>query len=512
MIEELGRVLDEAEAGQLPALIAEWSIADPARRELARLIRIDLALTAVRPELAIPCLVRRRAPIDAWVAAWAPGKRWLRALGGPWPLPAGIVEEYRTDATGSLAVRDVDGAGVIGIAGAIAWDRGTGRTIDPRGLVVEPRSPWRLITERMPARDGRAVLDDGTRRVELETGDGEAATHLVPIGTELAIVITEAFDYGDAYDHASYLIDPARGRVIWRAEGRIGTAGLRDGALVCVESEGLSLRDVETGAVGGSWGCFDPGELAIAPDGAIVTYGGGVIRVWDPDLALAAQVAMPARGRAWRKIAFSPDGAHVFTAPFLARAGDPAVVRVLDVNGPGWLEGGPPRDCQRLGNAAFMEITPFAFRAWRTTDGELAIDDRRRGARHGDLVAFDAAGERHAVWSRGGLVVHDVASGARLFEAELAAPARESDRLGFSADGTRLFWRHAGTLHELAIAAERVEIVDAVTWELPPEELAIVDGLLAIDDLAIPCDDERAVVSPTGRELASEHERFVIEG
>src|SRR5207248_11045016 len=64
------------------------------------------------------------------------GRAWLRALRPPEvPLDAGVVEEYRTAIEGAVRFSD-DGAtiGVVGAAGAIAWDRATGRLVDARTL------------------------------------------------------------------------------------------------------------------------------------------------------------------------------------------------------------------------------------------------------------------------------------------------------------------------------------------------------------------------------------------
>jgi len=64
MIEQLARVLEEAEAGQLPALIAEWSTADASRRAIAGALRVDLAVLAtLRVEAAL--LLRQESQPEA---------------------------------------------------------------------------------------------------------------------------------------------------------------------------------------------------------------------------------------------------------------------------------------------------------------------------------------------------------------------------------------------------------------------------------------------------------------
>ena len=55
----LQRLLDEAEARQLPALIAEWSERSDALSWVARALQLDLPLLIERPELVLTCLYRR---------------------------------------------------------------------------------------------------------------------------------------------------------------------------------------------------------------------------------------------------------------------------------------------------------------------------------------------------------------------------------------------------------------------------------------------------------------------
>jgi hypothetical protein len=122
----LARVLDEAGARQLPALIEDWESADDARSWIARALRIDLALAIEKPEIVMPALHRRcvrfgddqpwfkRAKhprhaheaavvVEDWIAVWSPGRQWLRSL---WPpaltLDAGVVDEYRSEVRGQV--------------------------------------------------------------------------------------------------------------------------------------------------------------------------------------------------------------------------------------------------------------------------------------------------------------------------------------------------------------------------------------------------------------------------
>lgn len=520
MIEQLARVLEEAEAGQLPALIAEWSTADASRRAIAGALRVDLAVLVAHPGLVIPCLARRRERIaragqrssrgvlDAWTATWSHGKRWLRSC--DLDLPPGIVEEYRTGIRGRLAVADAEGAGVIGVVGehaAIAWDRGTGRRIDPHALrVSEPR--WRPA-DRDPRREGRAELTDGHRTIKLAIGGDESATGVLPVDDHHALVTTRFFE-DDDYTHVAYLVDLATGRSRWRIEDQILACAGRGDALVAIAPEVIALRDLTTGAVRGSWGCTDPGEVEVAPDGAIVTRSGSVIRVWDPVAAIAANEVRARRSESWIDAAFSPDGAYVLAGADLSATRDHAHVDALPLNGPGWLEGGPPRDCQRLANEAVLEITPYGFSAWRTRDGTRIVEDRNRRARYGDVVAFDPIGSLHAVWWRRGrrLAVFEVASGRPVFE---VAGLADVERLGFSPDSAVLSWQHGSAISELDLATATVRDVPEARWEPPPREVTVVDGLLVLDGAAIPCDAACVVVASTGRAAVSRHEYYMFE-
>src|SRR5437879_1758288 len=142
----LGRVIDEADAGQLPVLIAEWLDTDDVRRWIALAIKLDLPILVERPELVVPCVLRRcgwlgaatpfykptgaepprdaaevRALADAWRSTWR--QPYLAALRPPHvPLDAGVIEEYRTAAQGELWLTN----DAIGVGAAVAWERASG--------------------------------------------------------------------------------------------------------------------------------------------------------------------------------------------------------------------------------------------------------------------------------------------------------------------------------------------------------------------------------------------------
>lgn len=120
----LARLLDEAHAGQLPAMIYELG-----DTSVARALRIDLALLVARPELAWPALYRRCTWLD-WGADYR--EPWWRPLREPLVEPEGLLEEYRTSRAGRLWLTETH----VGVD-EHAWERVTGRRIDMRPPPVD---------------------------------------------------------------------------------------------------------------------------------------------------------------------------------------------------------------------------------------------------------------------------------------------------------------------------------------------------------------------------------------
>lgn len=104
------RVVDEAEAGQLPVLVEELR-----GTEVGAAVRADLALLVARPELAMQCLIRRLG--GAWDEP-----HWVALTR---PVQDGVIEEYRTSARGRLWLTDHH----VGIGDEIAWHRASGRRV-----------------------------------------------------------------------------------------------------------------------------------------------------------------------------------------------------------------------------------------------------------------------------------------------------------------------------------------------------------------------------------------------
>jgi len=285
MLPDLARVLDEAQARQLPSLIEDWRDTR-ARRWIARALRIDLALLTAEPELVVPCLLRRcswpgnddpddmlavRELLAEWAAAWRPTGRWFRALRPPEvALDRGVVEEYRTSAAGALhADRDR-----VTIAGSIAWDRATGRRIDPE--ITRPRTPWQVAASS----SGRFAIESVGARIAIEHATEMIAQRVHDVGPGLAIVAGEDLD-GPQY----WLVDVEHAKVCWQCAGEC-IAAVADREHVYVASRTvIERRSLASGDRRGAWNTPALSELAIAGH-HLASRSGDVIRVWNLDEAM----------------------------------------------------------------------------------------------------------------------------------------------------------------------------------------------------------------------------------
>jgi hypothetical protein len=510
------RLVDEANARQLPALVAEW--ANGPNRWIARALRIDLALLTERPELAVPCVYRRCAFVGNergfyertdpsfdrlrdMMADWAARTRspWLRSLRVPIiPIDGAVIEEYRTGITGALWVSD-DGEriGIAGETAHIAWERATGRRLDGARArpTASPRpTPWR---EGTGSTWGALVLERGDDRVQLAMPDDQNVSDVYTCSDHEVLVT----GYDIEYDHFYALVDTQRAEFRWRDRGRIPSATALDAEHVIIAREGaVDIVRLATGERVASWRCPSFEQALALPDGNVAMRSGHVIRVWNvAEARERAQLVYPAQN-SFISAAFSPDGRRLVTGNSLCERETGRFIANLGCTGPhGWLEGGPPPDCQRLCNGVFAEVTPFGLSIWDSHDGRALVqhDGERRG-RPSDLVAFDPMGKYHAIWSeRGSLRVFHLAKGGMLRELQQPMP-KDSRRLGFSADGSLLAWVNAhGECWAIRVADpnELYPIApDEHPWEPPMTTVDIADGLLVTDGAAIPFDDQTATV------------------
>ena len=528
------RLLDEAQARQLPALIAEWSRTPGDRAWIARALRIDLALLTERPELAVPCVYRRcafvggeheqgfyaqRAELPDLSSLRETMQRWAEAQRGPWlramrpppvPVDGAVVEEYRTSLRGTLWTSD-DGEriGVVGEATHVVWDRATGRRVDVARPTLPVSTYWTMARENTW---GHCVIEHDGRRVELAVESDETVRRARALSDELVFVWGDDVEDDDFYG----VIDTRAQRLLWRERGACSSIIPIDHERVLVGHRGgLTTMKLATGEQLERWRCPLVGELRALPDSHIASRYGDVIYVWNVGEAIERPQVVHPRSKSWIAAEFSPDGRRLVTGQLLCDAVTGRFISHIECNGPGWLEGGPPRRCQRLCNGVFVEITPFGLTVWDSHDGKQLLVDRDRRARLSDTVAFDPNGQYHAIWSdRGSLFLYRLMQGELVRELEQPLANRWDDRkLGFSADGSLLAWENAnGERFALAMSAPlEVHRIDEAPWEPAPREITIADGLLVVDDVTIPCDDHSAIASHDGRQLAGPRSHYFFE-
>ncbi|HEU0029529.1 MAG TPA: hypothetical protein VFQ53_02765 [Kofleriaceae bacterium] len=538
MIADLSRVLDEADARQLPALIEDWLARDDAFRWIARALRLDLPVLVERPELVAPCLHRRiawldaydadaffveRAPLPrelsslhrlthAWFAEVLASQRWLRSLRPqPLPLDAAVVEEYRTSADGELRLSN-DGAliGVVGEHATVAWERATGRRVEAAALPAAPDGRGWTLGD---AGAGTIVLVlDARDRIELGIEHRDEPRDVRELSDELVLV--EARD--DEYDPRYYVVDVVARRIVAldHAEARCAACS-PDGARVYVgHRSGVTVhwireRRIET------WSGVDVEALAVAGDDTVATRSGAVIRIWDRERAAGRGFRFRVRDAGPAGM-WSPDGQRLVTGTLLCDAASGRVIADLPLTIGGWLEGGPPRDCRALCNGVFAEVMPMGLRAWDARDGKLVVDDRRRAANPRDTVAFDPQGRYYAHCdSHGDLTVSELRSGRVVLAVTTQRRPGWDHVLQFSADGAQLWWTTASggrslvALAEPAIVHRLSELAPVpATFASPPA--TVRDGMLVAGDVALPFDEPAATVSPDGRGFACRRSHVVL--
>ena len=496
----LSRVIDEADAGQLPILIDEWSAAGDARHWIARALRIDLPVLVERPELVVPCLLRRcewvgaefppyerrsEPPAEAaavrglarsWDHSWP--RPFLRSLRTPQvPLDGGVVEEYRSSAPGALWLTPSH----VGLGDGVAWDRASGRKVTmamPPGREQE----WKLDRKRR-----QLESDDRIWPLPLELE--HEPTRLFELDDELALV-TASFDegYGESYEYFTYVIDLRLGIKLASFPVDCSSAA-RHGDLIYATSDGRFFAWSLTGEPPRHGDVAGDGIMMCA-DGSFATRSGHVVRVYDPArIGLASFSDVHTRGL----VELSPDSTRALVGQVVCDAHTGEQLAELRFHGLGnWLEGGPPRDCRALCDDVVIEIMPFGYHLWDSTTGDTLVDERNHRASARDAVAFARNGRSHAVLTGTTLRVYDNHSLHVLHETELALVDAWDRRIELSYDGSTLWWgSRKDALQPLQLRPGRAALAE-------PRAAAISDGLVTLGELALPIDDVRAEVSADG--------------
>jgi hypothetical protein len=527
----LQRLLDEAEARQLPALIAEWADRSDTLRWVAIALQLDLPLLIERPELVIPCLVRRcigfdevepyyqraQAPVDArelrelveeWVAAWEARGAWLRAVRPPqYPLEAGIVEEYRTSATGTIRFSDDDElVGVVGEDEVIGWERATGRRIDGRGRIRKAEPRWRLAR-------GTRVLTSSERDVPFVVREGENPYGVIELDDERVLVTCsyEEDPYDDGLEYSHYLVETDTGRVIWRARGACRAARVIEDRIFLIDDE-VVIRYLASGEECARYAMPYSREATFSARGLLAVRDDSVIRIWD----LARVPAKVPRGRVHGKVELSPDGTRAMVGHSLVDAHAGTTIAQLPIRGTsGFLEGGPPTNYIALLDRFAIEVMPWGAQIWSTHDGGQVADRvRTLGANAGDVVCYDPRGRYMAIVERRGrLRLHRLPGGALVLDGKATVTWSDDGRsIAFSDDGGQLWWRNdAGEDWVVNTEEPRVPRRGEPPVKRARPQIDCRDGLLVVGEAAAPVDESTVVVADGGRSFLGpgDHYRLI---
>lgn len=528
----LQRVLDEAEARQLPALIAEWGGRNDPLRWVALALQLDLAFLIEHPELVVPCLVRRtvgfddpdayrqraRIPSDAGelcalveglVEAWEPRGPWLRAVRPPrYPLEAGVIEEYRSAGEGAVWFSADDA--VVGV-GDQGWERATGRRFDGAQRWRGP-ARWRR---------GHHALVSAGREVPLPLTD-EDPRSVLELQDDL-VIVTYLTSVDHQWTSIHYLIDTVTGRSRWRADHGCYAARIVGDRLYATDSDGCVIRELATGAELERWMLCRPDDVddvrraacsAFSARGLLAALDDGVLRIWD----LARAVAPVAGVRVTGKVELSPDGTRAIVGSSLIDARSGRVLAELEPpSGERLLEGGgPPRNCFGLVDGYVIQVMPDGVDVWRTADGARLFQrsEMVRGAAY-DLVGYDPKGRLVALYEHFRRTIEVFELPGLILRATFAANLDpygiDSECLGVSDDGSHLWWmdvEEGGRIVDTAGLGTPRPLPAPPPSRRSTVELACPDGLLVYGAARAPVDDPRVVVAAGGASFLTAHDHY----
>ncbi|MDC0667247.1 WD40 repeat domain-containing protein [Nannocystis radixulma] len=412
-----------AAEGGLDRLLAGWSARlagaasgdDELRRVVLAALRLDLALIVRAPELLFPCVYNRvywhgsaeavafsgagadlGAPLRAWVERWraARGRRgaWARSLRPPeFPLVGALREEYRGALQGKGPPAFSRDGAVVGCATApaLAWERATGRALPPEEAAqrLDASGP-QLELEWLAQSWGRARVRERHSKalvVDVDVDGGSKFECVAGLADGTGVFVA---GWCDDYDGVIARVDLPGKQVRWRVE-----VGSEVHALACdaagtlvAASDGAAvyLLDGTSGATLASVP-LQAHTVALVPDGSVLASGdGALLRVWD---VAALRRERPTRIRGahdgWIDACFSPDGQRLLTGELLCDGRDGRLIARLDLDGPGYLEGGPPQHGRMLADDRFVEMAPGrGVCLWNTRDGAQVLADRSRRYTH----------------------------------------------------------------------------------------------------------------------------------
>jgi WD40 repeat protein len=417
-----------AVAGTLPTLVAELHGHSERHRWLARALRVDLATITAHPQLAFPCVWNRSLSFDrarlgfrlspppadvpslhTLLERWRTeyGTRpWARSLRPPcFPLDGALREEYRGDYRDTLDVA-IDDANII-VRGhtTVAWDRERGICVPCPEERPQIGKSWKVDLLPAGTHWGRyRIVDKTSETIVLDSRvNDDDSFQTFAVTPDGRWIVTGG--WFDEYQGTVCLFERDRGTMRWRTElveQVSAVTASADGAVVAAFSSGMVTfldgsngRTISSAFVGAGSGALD------ASGRYLVTHTSRALRVWE--VAALCQNAEGLRGveDGFVGATFSPDGRTLLTGAALCDALDGKLLAVLEVDGPGYLEGGPPEKGRALSNDRFVELAPFGLQVWETVAGRTVVDDPSRGATRRDEVRVGRDG-RHYVRARAG--------------------------------------------------------------------------------------------------------------
>lgn len=481
MIDDLPDVLDPvalercAAEGRLGACIAAWAARlgdaedDRLRRIVLAALRVDLAVIVRAPALLFACVYDRvywhgsaeaaafydrgvdeGAPLRAWAERWrasrAPRGVWARRLRPPeLPLLQALREEYRAALPWDARPWFSPDGRHVG-AGGLAWERASGRRLaeDDAARVAGPPASAVFELDRSQHAWGRARVRDrrtGQIAVDVDVDGDSKFDCIADLSDGTGVVIG---GWCDDYDGSIACIEVPSGRVRWRAGVGGTTEALLSAGARVLASDGVSvhLLDGTSGAVIASVP-LAARALALADDGtALATVRGDLVRVWDVAALLRGETTRT-RGadEGWVDAAFAPDGRTLLTGRLLCDARDGRLIARLHLDGPGYLEGGPPEHGRRLANDRLVEMAPRGVQVWGARDGRPRPTSGQRRYTHMHAIELSPDGRAYV---RGRRTHHDEPVELALctvddgsVRAELGAA--DPQAIAFSPDGRRLY-------------------------------------------------------------------------
>ena len=444
----------------LDATAARLSPRDALEQALVRALRLDLALVVKHPEMVLASLYNRTrwlelAPtsglaevLDERMARHGRGvARSLRPPPFAWDGP--LREEYREELPGGVPTfADDDSAVAVRRQGepTVGWDRRSGMRLSgaevARRFAAREAPSWTIDQVDW----GKGRLTRGSTSVAFEVvGDADVEPRMDLLAELPDGDVIVAGWQGD-YDGLIARLAMPDAKVRWQSEigGWLRSIAVSGSGLRVAASDGQSvwLVDATTGALVSRL-ASQSHALALNHDGTLLaTLERDRVQVWDVTRLGIATPPWVARTRSgWVDAAWAPDGTRLLTGEVLCDARSGAVITRLDLDGPGYLEGGPPEHGRRLADGRFVEMAPMrGVRVWDTSDGRLILDDSSRRLGNLDEVTISPDGQTYCHWRTrfGGsvdeVVLHRYDDGQRLG----AIAVHDPTVARFSRDGASL--------------------------------------------------------------------------